>query len=484
MAAEKAMRAKHSTELHHYHPKGMYFWDSWYLPQEDAVHAFHLQVRRPDGARRVEDEASIGHAVSRDLLHWHELPVALRRGHEGSYDCGPLYTGCTVWHEGIYYLFYTGNGPSSKPPWKESICLSTSPDGIAFRKYGKNPIIEADGIKWKEEDVRDIMVKPDPEGRGWLSIVVMRLKDSDQRSSLRWVLFRSLDLYKWKMDRVVFSLPGRYNIFEVPDFFPLGDKWYVVAHNGDGSGSWSDPGIFMGTFVGQAEGPSGPYSEVKDNLIHKSNDYQGFSGRTFEWNGERLMLYGRNEGIGNKVVFGRMSWPLKLAPRKINGADAGLLPLYWHGCDKAFKSHRTLPPVSLGSSNAGVGRQMQAAVAVGHAKYRSFMIRARVTLLSAERAGFALPGSPTDDGVLAFLDSEARATVVTYPKGKQKILWNVEPGGTYIVRLVVVREMIDLFVNEELVINCFTDELMSGAISYFVEGGEAEFSEMELWTET
>ena len=463
---------EYSDEIRHYWPEGMYFWDSWYLPHEGKVHVFHLQVKRPGSTRLDEDNCSIGHAVSDDLLHWTELPVALRKGPEGSYDCGPLFTGCTVWHQGTYYLFYTGNG---HPPWVETICLATSKDGINFTKYPGNPIIKADGTMWKVEDVRDIIIRPD--GNGWMGIVVMRLKDKDLYDSICWVLYRSKDLIHWEMYRIVFAMPGRFNIFEVPDFFPLGDKWYVIAHNGDGSGSWSDPGIYMGTIVGEADSPEGPFVEVKDNLLHKSNDYQGFSARTLEWNDERLMIYGRNEGIGNSVVFGRMSWPIKLVPRP----GGGLLPMYWHGCDRAFKASQKFESITLRSEKGQYIHDLGI-----HTVDRSFMAVAMIELGSAKSAGLAFSwiGLSEHDGPPSFalLDSEVGAVVVTYPTSQQKIQWHIKPGGSYRIRLIVVQEMVELYVDEELVINCFMGVLTDGGIGLFVADGEATFSEIEYWS--
>lgn len=79
-----------------YHPPGMSMWDTWYLQRGDETHVFHLQLRR-DKARRGSDDGSIGHAVSRDLIHWKDLPVALRKGPQGSHDDSwSLFTGCAV----------------------------------------------------------------------------------------------------------------------------------------------------------------------------------------------------------------------------------------------------------------------------------------------------------------------------------------------------------------------------------------------------
>ena len=141
--AESSIAGERDEAIRHYWPEGMVYWDSWYLVDEGKVHAFYLQKRRPGSTRPAEDHCSIGHAVSEDLLNWKELPVALHRGAAGSYDCGPLYTGCAVWDRGTYYLFYTANGRHPNPPvgrewhpWIQTIRLATSKDGI----ISQNPL--------------------------------------------------------------------------------------------------------------------------------------------------------------------------------------------------------------------------------------------------------------------------------------------------------------------------------------------------------
>jgi hypothetical protein len=118
-----------------YHPDGLYVWDTWFLQDDDTTHVFHLQVKRPGKnvdetfhlqKRRIENyveetdspifHATIGHATSKNLLAWTEQPVALFRTNAKKvgdvnkvYDDGDLFTGCAIKHEGLYYLFYTGN---------------------------------------------------------------------------------------------------------------------------------------------------------------------------------------------------------------------------------------------------------------------------------------------------------------------------------------------------------------------------------------
>ena len=76
-------------------------WDTWLFRQGDAVHLFYLQCERTGTGC-----TAIGHAMTRDWLHWETLPPVLRQGRGDEWDAGPLMTGVTLEHDGRYYLFY------------------------------------------------------------------------------------------------------------------------------------------------------------------------------------------------------------------------------------------------------------------------------------------------------------------------------------------------------------------------------------------
>ena len=435
----------------HYHAEGMFHWDTWYVPIGDSVHMFHLQVKRPGSLRPDADHETIGHAVSRDLIDWEELPTALRKGPPGSYDQGALFTGYAVEQAGTIYLFYCGNGPDA-----QTICLATSTDGIHFQKYEHNPIIKADGQKYVLRDCRDIVVMKDPGNpQAWIGYVVMRNKDG-----CAYVLCRSQDLYHWEVGEPVFQPQGRYDTFEVAEVFALDGKWYTIGLTGMPyglrPGTWSDPNIGMATIVGQADSHLGPFKEVRDNFLLAShaNPWQGYSARSVLFKGERLLLFSRSEastGGGDWHFRGRLSWPLKLAPRK----EGGLNPMYWPGIDAAFGPATDLPPD---------GRPTRDAV---------FMVNAIVDLKDAKAAGIAF------GNYQALLDTAGQVSLVeaATKKAVQNRLWPIQPATPYHLRLLVVNAMVDIYVNEVLVINYYLPQLSKSGVSLVSREGACRFAE-------
>ena len=475
-----------SQQIRHYYPPGMFVWDTWYLHCAGSTHLFHLQVKRPDSSRPEEYDRSIGHAISKDLLSWEEMPLALRRGDKGAYDDGTLYTGCAVEHEGIIYLFYCSNH-SQDGRRRQAMCLATSTDGITFTKYPNNPIIEPDP-RWyytlsdppppfphhsqPNFDCRDLAVVKDPSGDGWLGYVVMRRKgQSDAFHSASIALCRSKDLVNWEVDQPCCT-PNRFNCFEVPDVFQLDGRWYMVALTGDGYGQekrWSDHGITAATIVFQADRPEGPFQEVKDNLLLASNNQQGFSARTVELDGERLMLYTRSEGGS-----GRLSWPVKLIPRP----GGGLLPICWAGIEKEFRPPQQMPTTLVEAENGGTLQPLDGLPSTD----RNYLMDATVQLKDAEAAGviFGLDQS-NGSGALVSLDTGGQVSLMWAPD--QSLLqarhWPIHAGGTYRLRLVVVDTMVEVYVDDVLVINSYLPGLTAGHAALSVRDGAARFSKLQ-----
>ena len=474
-----------------YHPPGMSMWDTWYLQRGDETHLFHLQLRRDD-TRRSSDDASIGHAVSRDLIHWKELPVALRKGPQGSYDDGPLFTGCTVEHNNKMYLFYCGNqNLGGRNP--QSMCLATSPssDGVKFTRHAGNPIIEPDPARyysiqeppapfkfhaWPHIDCRDLAVVPDPSGAGWLGYVMMRRKgQADAFHSACIALCRSKDLVHWEVGDPVCT-PNRFNCFEVPDVFKLGDKWYMIALTGDLYGQsqrWSDPNVTVATIVFQADRPEGPFEEVKDNLLLASTGQQGYSARTVERQGERLMLFTRVS-----EPYARLAWPVKLVPQ----VGGGLSPTYWPGLDKAFGTAKDLPAMRIDAPQERLVRPLPGVPAGAS----WFMVTATVEFQGATAAGIQFGQSGTQPGFAVELrpkEAPAGQVSLVAPSGNaiQTRHWPL-PKSTHQLRLIVVEQMVDVYVDDVLVINRCVPELRPGPIGLAARGGPVAFKEIRYTT--
>lgn len=152
-------------------------WDFWFADDGDRYHLFFLYASRalhdPD-ARHYR--ASIGHAVSDDLVSWTRVEDALVRGAAGEFDDLATWTGSVVRHaDGRWFLFYTGSHLSADGRNIQRIGYATSDDLMTWHKANANPVLQADGrwyetlavSEWHDEAFRDPWVFADPDGDGW-----------------------------------------------------------------------------------------------------------------------------------------------------------------------------------------------------------------------------------------------------------------------------------------------------------------------------
>lgn len=161
-----------------------YVWDFWFADDGDAYHLFFLYASR--ALHDPEDRhyrASVGHAVSTDLVSWKRVADAIVRGEADDFDALATWTGSTVRREdGTWFLFYTGSRLGDDGRNVQRIGFATSDDLYTWHKNPANPILESDGDRyerlphtpWHDEAFRDPWVFADPAGDGWHMYVTAR----------------------------------------------------------------------------------------------------------------------------------------------------------------------------------------------------------------------------------------------------------------------------------------------------------------------
>jgi beta-fructofuranosidase len=160
-----------------------------------------------------------GHAVSADLVHWDDLPVALAPT-PGGPDADGCWSGCIVNNGGVPTMLYTGLRAGAQRP-----CLATSDDGLlTWHKYPGNPVIAEPPAEADARDFRDHCVWK--EGDSWYQVIGGKI-DGVGGAAL---LYRSRDLIAWEYlhPLCVGAQAETGTVWECPDFFPLGDKHVLL----------------------------------------------------------------------------------------------------------------------------------------------------------------------------------------------------------------------------------------------------------------
>jgi hypothetical protein len=261
-----------------YRPDGMMLWDPWFAVNGDTVHMFYQQRPTPGSNADPKLGECIGHAVSKDLINWQELPPALKPDPTNPLDDLWMWTGCAYQHDGRAYLYYTMRG-SIEQGNTERIGLAISDDWQNWERYAGNPVIVPDPRYYRSAenpgiigrvDCRDLNIIKAPENQGWLGFYAARVPEGECAETSVIACVRSNDLLNWEHQSIAYA-PKVYGTVEVPDVFYLDEKWFMTCFTSTTHGNrpeFSDPHVLRGTVYATSDKPQGPYVEdPEDNTL-------------------------------------------------------------------------------------------------------------------------------------------------------------------------------------------------------------------------
>lgn len=225
-------------------------------------------------------DMSWGHAVSKDLVHWKELPLALSHDDEEM-----VFSGSAV----VDWNNTTGFGTKKNPPMvaiytsayknggKQAQSLAYSTDrGRTWTKYQGNPVIDIGS-----NNFRDPKVQWHAPTKSWLMTVSLSAEHKVR-------FYSSKNLKDWELQSEFGPAGATGGVWECPDLFPLavdGDKnnikWVLVVNiNPGGIAGGSAAQYFVGDFDGKkfTADDKGSYTPPTGTVV------QDFEGSGFgEW---------------------------------------------------------------------------------------------------------------------------------------------------------------------------------------------------------
>lgn len=308
------------------HLEDSYVWDFWLAPRLDADEPFHcyfLQAPRslPDPEMR-HDNARIGHATSVDLIDWDYHGTILPLGKAGEWDDWTQWTGSVTRYGGKNYLFYTGRS-KAEPVNVQRIGLAVSDDLFTWEKVADNPLLEA-VAPWYAAPASDGTARSDCRDP-WL------LRHDDQ-----WLMYytasatgiprdrcgvvgiaTSPDLVHWTPGGPV-AAPGVFGEVEVPQVFPLGDRWVMLFCTAKHATTNDQQAIWNGTHYLLADTPYGPFTLAPEPLLLADDLGSFYAARAIldPWMGNFLMAFRRYDDTGRFV--GDLIDPLPLTVDPVN----------------------------------------------------------------------------------------------------------------------------------------------------------------------
>lgn len=247
-----------------------------------------------------------GHAVSRDLLHWKHMPMALYPD-----ELGMIFSGSCVYDRENT----SGYGTKEKPPIvavytnhgrhgleQQSIAYST--DGMHFEKSYQNPVIPNPGIS----DFRDPKAFYNPVKNCWSLVLA---------AGDRVHFYKSEDLKRWEKTGE-FGPEGNLasGVWECPDLFQVeaedGRKLWVLIVSM--TTTTEDGRCRTQYFLGDFDGDKFILQQKEEESLWMDFGFDNYAGVTFQNLEEPLFLgWAMNWGYANETPTGEYCGQMTLA---------------------------------------------------------------------------------------------------------------------------------------------------------------------------
>jgi sucrose-6-phosphate hydrolase SacC (GH32 family) len=272
-----------------------FFWKGEY-------HVFYLL---PDGRSLAWE-----HIVSKDLVHWRELPRALDAGRKGEPDEWNAASGSIVEKDGTFHIFYVGFN-SGHPNGRQQIMHATSKDLIKWTKHPEHTFV-GDGVTYwskpkspplqgdTDESFRDPYVWWNEQDQQWWMAMVAR-----HAKTQKYVLGRcvSKDLIHWEQVEPFQNIRGD----DCPDIFQSGGRWYCIRNI---------------SYYSSSESLLGPYQP--DGFLRFDTEHLCVAKRM--WDGCRQVGTGWVRDLAGNRDSGEFGWGgHQSIPREFFAGPEGLL---------------------------------------------------------------------------------------------------------------------------------------------------------------
>ena len=406
-----------------------------------------------------------GHAVSDDLRHWEDRPVALSPAPDGP-DRHGCWSGCAVDDDGTATVLYTGGNGRNQLP-----CLATAADDRLdeWTKDPSNPVIESPpaGLDvlatdhWAAE-FRDHGVWLD--GDTWYQVIGTGIAGRGGGA----LLYASSDLRDWEYEGpLLLGDDGDGAVWECPEVLDLDDATLLHVSN------YEDVVYFLGDIV------DGEFEVDRRGVLDHGDFYAPQSLR----DGDRLLTWGwlpETRSVGEQWDAG-WSGALSL-PRVLSLGDDGRLRQR-PAEEVAELRTRRLDPGPPATLDAGerrpldvAGRRLELHVDVSLTDAAAF----ELSVLESDDRDERTPIRYTheDELVVERAESSRRGVGAAGPQRMPVTPYDAPLS----LRAFLDRSVIELYANGR---HCLTTRVYPGAdstgVSIAAEGGRAAVASLSAW---
>ena len=442
-------------------PNGLICWNGQY-------HLFYQY--NPAGA--YWDTIHWGHAVSSDLVHWHDLPIALTPDADGP-DADGCFSGCAVDHDGVPTIIYTGVRGLAQLP-----CIATGdPELRELTKYVSNPVVatpppDLDLVAFRDHSVWR-------EGETWYMLVGAGIRGVGGTV----LLYASTDLRHWTYLHPLATGNAELRepcwtgtLWECPQWlsFPNGHALLVSAWDAHPCHTLA----MTGDYADLRFTPQHTYRlDYGDTYFYAPQALIDARGRTLLWG---WMQEGRSLEAQIKVGWsGVMSLPRELTLRsdgRLGMAPASELAAL-RGEHVVYEARELPAGTLLLDELHSDGLELRISIAPGAATRVGLLLRAapdgsEVTLLSYD----CVAGQLFLDSTRASLDPD----VIGDLRGGSLQL---APNETLELHIFLDRSVIEVFANGRAALSGRIYPIQEGSdgVALVAEGGTARLLALDAW---
>jgi beta-fructofuranosidase len=424
-----------------------------------------------------------GHAVSDDLVHWRDLPVALEPTPHGP-DSDGCWSGCAVDNDGVPTLFYSGVQP-------QVVCMATSDDNLnTWHKYEHNPIIGRipdsvdSGDPW---DFRDPFVWQ--EDGIWYMLMGSRILNAGGAV----LLFRSENLIDWEYINPL--LVGNRNqlepfwtgtVWECPNLVKIGNYHVLIlSYQHHETGQLLYCGYYTGEFKDHAFTPQ----------AQAILDYGGFfyAPQVMKDSQNRHLIWGWLQEGRSEVEQKKAGWAGCLSlPRLLEmGQDGQLIVKPAPELTALRGEHTHFNNLEITADSANFLHSV---------KGDCLEIKAEIEPDTAEQFGLKVRCAPdgSEESWLLFdltqqlitleienssLDHAVYHDVLPAQQVVRSAPFAVDPEQPILLHVFLDKSVIEIFINERVTFSSriYPTRADSLGLAFFTENGRIQITSADIW---
>ncbi len=471
-AAERSrLAADPYRPLYHFSPPSHWMNDPNGLCQWQGLYHLFYQFR-PEGE---ESNVHWGHAVSHDLIHWHDLPIALYPDQEK--DC---YSGQTLVESDRVIATYHGTQAGN------AIATASDPLLVDWQKHPQNPVIPIVPIDERGAPYRifDPCIWKEDDGYYALSGTY---KDGTRGIDCRGVahLFRSTDLTHWEylgelLETSFYTEPGEDAA--VPNFWPIDERKHML--------------LFF-SHKRAAQYLIGDYDRTTHKFTPTSHGRMNFGplavgslhapSATIDEQGRFLSIFSVKEGKAHQ------GWnDVMTLPRQLELLDDGALRITpVPETDSLRFDHKRVAATTIPANQevvldevGGKAIEIQATLDPGAAREVGLSVLrspdgAEQTLISLYQQDHRRFGRSS----LQIDVSAASLRGDVFARTPEIAPLDLQPGELLTLRVYIDRSIIEVYANDKqcLTIRAYPEREDSRGIALFARGSSAQLLAMDVW---